>query len=109
MTTLNDLSIGALKKLQVLGVDETASPEDLELATQKVRSVHAFLKAEGLLRWTLSDIPDYAVEPYLLMAAYLGAPDFQVERDPAGWTTGLRMVQSAVNLPNAGRTRAEYF
>lgn len=109
MATLNDLAIRTLLKMQVLGQDETASPADLQRATGLVRGVHAFLRTEKLLRWTFADIPDYAEEPYVMMAAYNGAPDFQVERDPEGWARGLRMIQSAVNLPSAGRTQAEYF
>lgn len=109
MATLNDLAIRTLQKMQVLGQDETASPADLAKATDLVRDVHAHLQAVGLLRWTFADIPRYADQPYVLMAAYLGAPDFQVERDPDGWKTGLRMIQSAVHLDKIGTTRAEYF
>jgi len=109
MATLNDLAIRTLQKLQVLGQDEAASPADLAKAVEKVRGVHAFIKAKGILRWTLSDIPDFAEEPYVLMAAYLGAPDFQVERDPEGWSIGLAMFYDGINLPAVGRTQAEYF
>lgn len=93
----------------MLGQDEPASPADLQKATEKVQSVHAFLKSKGILRWTYSNIPDFAEEPYVLMAAFLGAPDFQVERDPSGWEIGLALFYTGVNMPKAGRTQAEYF
>lgn len=109
MATLNDLAIRTLEKLQVLGQDETASPADLAKAVQKVRSVHALLKAKGVLRWTLSDIPDYAEEPYVILACYFAAPDFQVERDPEGKRMGMDMIYEAINLPSVGPIAAEYF
>lgn len=109
MATFNDLAIRTLQKLQVLGQDETASPADLAKAVEKVTAVHALLKAKGVLRWTKTDIPDYAEEPYVLIAAFFGAPDFQVERDPMGLQMGLNMIYEAVNLPAIGVTYAEYF
>lgn len=109
MATFNDLAIRTLQKLQVLGQDETASAADLAKAVEKVTAAHALLKAKRVLRWTQADIPDYAEEAYVLIAAFLGAADFQVERDPMGLQMGLNMIYEGINSPAVGITPVEYF
>lgn len=109
MATISDLAKRTLQKLQVLAAGETPEAEDQELVVNKLRAVHAYLREEGLLRWTMQDIPDYAEEPYVMMAAFLAQEDFGRTVLPANWSGGLSLIQSAVSLPSTGPVRAEYF
>lgn len=109
MVALTDLADDVLRKLAVLGADQTAESDDTVRALDKLDSVHGFLKAEGLVRWTKNDIPDYAKEPYILMAAYLCTDLFEMQPRPDWWAGGLHMIQSAVNVRNNGVTPGEYF
>lgn len=106
--TLTDLAIRTLRKMQVLGQDQTPSPGDLQLAKDKVRAAHAMLRVKGLLRWTLSDIPDFAEEPYAMLAAMLAASDFQVAIRQE-WALGLSLIEEGINMPSTGTTPTEYF
>lgn len=107
--TKRELGPRVLRKLLVLAAGESASADDLELVYEKLDSVHAALRTRGLLRWTINSVPDYAQEPYVLMAAFLAAPEFQRAPDVSMWASGMREIETAVALPNAGTTRAEYF
>ena len=71
--------------------------------------VHQSLLVDDLLRWTLSDIPAYAEEPYVYMAAYLMKPEFEQQADPSQWLFGMSQIQKAVNLRATGVTQAVYF
>ena len=107
MATFNDLAIRTLQKLQVLGQDETASPADLAKAVEKVTAAHALLKAKRVLRWTQADIPDYAEEAYVLIAAFLGAADFQDIPGPVLFFKGqLEPRQVLAALDALGATSA---
>ncbi len=102
MSAPEELAVRALRKLKVIGATETAEAEDLELAIQGVRDAHNFFSNQGLLRWTLDDIPEEVDLGYVLMAAFFMAPDF-VQPQEASWATGgLGTVQSFVNLPTSG-------
>lgn len=107
--TVTDLAIRALKKSGNLGAQETANAADLQLAKEKIKATHQAVKIEGLLRWTLSNVPAYAEEPYVMMTAFLLQPEFQQPQDPSLWSMGLRQIQRGVNLPSVGTTQAEYF
>lgn len=107
--TKRDLGPRVLRKLSVLGAGETAEADDIDLVNEKLDAVHAALRTRGLLRWTLNAVPDYAQESYVLMAAFLAAPEFQRPPDATMWSAGMREIESAVALPNAGTTPAEYF
>lgn len=109
MATATELVPRVLRKIKVLAAGEVASAEDAQLVEEKLRAVHASLKTHGLLRWTLQDIPDYAEEPYVMMCAFLVAPDFSQVAEPAYWSIGLSEIQAAVSLKAAGVVRAEYF
>lgn len=102
MSAPEELAVRALRKLKVLGATETASPEDLELALQGVRDAHNLFDAQGLLRWTLDDIPEQADLGYVMVSAYFMAPDF-VQPQEGSWASGgLAAIQSYVNLPTSG-------
>lgn len=60
------------------------------LAVQKVQTVHYGLEARGHTRWSIYDIPTYAEEDYVLLAAGLLAPEFQMKADPA-WASMAEM------------------
>ncbi|APT57784.1 hypothetical protein RGI145_12345 [Roseomonas gilardii] len=81
-----------------------------ELATEKVQAVHARLDAIGMIRWSSLDIPDYAEEPYVLMAANLLAPLFERQASDADEIAAMRLITKATSLSSAGEpVRAEYF
>lgn len=107
--TKRDLGPRVLRKLSVLGAGETAEADDIDLVNEKLEAVHAALRTRGLLRWTLNAVPDFAQESYVLMAAFLAAPEFQRVPDVTMWASGMREIETAVALPNAGTTQAEYF
>lgn len=99
-----------LRKLARIGAAEPGEASDIELAEEKLRMVHGYLKTQDIVRWTLQDIPDYAEEPYVMMAAFYASPEFEMQADPTFWTFGLRQLQSAVVLPaDHTATPAAYF
>jgi hypothetical protein len=93
----------------VLAPGNDASPEDLATALEKLRAVHASLRKEELLQWTLADIPDFAEEPYCAMAAFLAGPDYMVPVPKDMWDYGMSEIRRAVQLQAVGRVTAEYF
>lgn len=109
MADFTTLAPRVLMKLGVLGAEETASSADFVLATDKLRAVHAWLKGQGLLQWVMNDIPDYAEEPYVMMAAFMTTDEFGKEPRQDWWAAGLRSIEAAINVRNIGSTSAEYF
>lgn len=109
MAAIRDLAPRVLRKLMVLAAGETASAEDYELAVEKLKAVHSYLEIEGLVRWTMQDIPMFAEEPYVSMAAFLSANEFERSPDPGMWEIGLRQIQSGIALKSSGTTYTEYF
>lgn len=107
MATPADIATRALRKLKVLGATETASAEDLALSTQSVTDAHNVWSGQGLTRWTLDTIPQEVELAYVLMSAYLAAPDFVQPQDPAWPGQAAAMVQTFVNLPTTGDVYAE--
>lgn len=109
MSTQSEIAERALRKLKVIGVTETAAAEDLALALQSVTDAHNVLAGMGLLRWAEDDIPVEADLGYVLMTAYLMAPDF-VQPQQAEWMAqGLGIIQNVVYLPMTGTVSAEDF
>jgi hypothetical protein len=93
-----------------LGEGQTANAEDQQIAEQKVRAVHASIRKDERVRWTINDLPEAAEEPYVLMAAFLGATEFSRPPDPMWWTWGEREINSIIQTPQSGQTvRTEYF
>lgn len=109
MATRRELAARVLRKLMVLAAGETASAEDQQLAEEKLEAVHAALQVDGLARWTLQDIPKFAEEPYVMMAAFLGARDFGQPADGTLWAQGLGQIQAGVALGSGGPICTEYF
>lgn len=85
-------------------------PAGQALAEQKIRAVHYKLDSQGRTRWTLWDLPDFAEEPYVLMAATLLAPEVSMKADPA-WDVQAQMdLIRANSIPtNHAPVRAPYF
>lgn len=80
------------------------------LAEQKIRAVHATMDARGKTRWSLYDLPDYAEEPYVLLAAVLLAPEVDVQANPAWQMQAEADLARIVSMPTAGRpVQACYF
>lgn len=109
-TTKDDLALRLLKKLGVVGAGQPATAADLELAGEKIVSVHSFLVSQGKARWTLNDVPGFADEGYLLMGSALAAPEFGAPVDPGAWQGGMRMICAGAALgPSSDVIAAEYF
>lgn len=82
------------------------------LAEQKVIAVHADLDARGRTRWTIygGDLPTWAEEAYVFMAAALLAPECDVKVDPGWWQMGDMMLTRAISVPSLHRpVVAQYF
>ena len=109
MATMNELATRMLQKLGVIEASEEPAAADLQKAVEKIRAAQYALEAEGLVRWTLADVPNYAQEPLVMMAAFLGADDFKQERDPSWMAQGLTMVQRGVNNSRVSTVHTEYF
>jgi hypothetical protein len=85
-------------------------PAGQALAAQKVVAVHASLAARGRVRWTLYDLPSYAEEPYVFMAAALLAPECDVKADPDWPEMAERELMRIVSLESGGEpVRTAYF
>lgn len=84
-------------------------PAGQALAEQKVRAVHYSLDARGRTRWTLQDVPSWAEEPMVMLAALLLAPEAGVKADP-GWAMAEQDLIRIVSLSSAREpVRATYF
>lgn len=80
------------------------------LALEKLQSVHSSLGARERTRWIAADIPDYAQEPIITMAAYLLAPEFELQMSPAAWVAAEGEIWRAIEVSSAGDTiKAVYF
>jgi hypothetical protein len=85
-------------------------PAGQALAEQKVRAVHYSLDARGRTRWTLYDLPEWAEEPYVLMAATLLAPECGAKADPTWYAAADMDLMRIVSLPSEREpVRAVYF
>lgn len=85
-------------------------PAGQALAEQKVRAVHYSLDARGRTRWTLYDLPEWAEEPYVLMAATLLAPECGEKADPTWYAAADMDLMRIVSLPSEREpVRAVYF
>ena len=81
-----------------------------ELAEQAVLDVHADLAARGKTRWTIQDLPPAASRPYIMLAAYVLAPEFDVKQNENDRAMAVVDLARLVALPSSGeRTRAEYY
>ena len=80
------------------------------LAEQKIRAVQASLESRGYARWTIHDVPFYAEEPMVFMAATWLAPECGVPADPKWWTAAELDINRITSLPSAREpARALYF
>jgi hypothetical protein len=85
-------------------------PAGQALAEQKVRAVQYSLEARGRARWGIYDIPVWAEEDLVLMAATLLAPECGVKADPAWYAAGEMDLMRIVSLPsNREPVQATYF
>lgn len=109
MATIQSLQRRVLVKLQVIGAADTPEADDAALALQKLRAAHASLKKDRLVQWTEQDIPDYAEEPYVQIAAFLAGPEFEKPVDPSWYLWGRAEIESGVQRYQTSTVRAEYF
>ena len=109
MATPGDLAPRVLRKLRVVGLYDIGEAEETQAAIQAIHDAHAMLQTQGLLRWTLQDIPTAVEAAYVMLAADMGAADFVVPREPDWRPAGLALVQAYVNVPVTQRTCAVDF
>lgn len=107
--TQEQLATRILRKIKVADPQDAADPDDLAVALEKLQAAHFALRAEGLVRWTLADIPPEVQEAYVMCAAALAAEDFGAPVAPDLWLRGLRLVQAYVHIPISGPSYVENF
>jgi hypothetical protein len=81
------------------------------LAQQKIMAVQYSLEARGLTRWGgVYDIPTWAEEIMVLLAAVLMAPECDVKADPNWGPAAERDLMRIISLPSERQTvQAVYF
>lgn len=85
-------------------------PAGQALAEQKIKAVHYSLDARGWTRWSLYDVPTYAEESYVMMAAVLLAPEVGAKADPNWGQMAEMNLMRIVSLPSEREpVRAAYF
>jgi hypothetical protein len=85
-------------------------PAGQALAEQKVKAAQYSLEARGRARWTIFDVPVWAEESLVFMAAVLLAPECGVKADPTWGEQAERELMRIVSLPsNREPVRATYF
>lgn len=85
-------------------------PSGQALAEAKVKAVQWSLEARGRARWVLQDIPRFAEEPIVAMAATLLGPECGVKVDPTWAPMAEAELMRIVSLPsNLEPVRAVYF
>ena len=103
---LSALANRLLVKLQVRDKADppvAAGDADFDKAVEKLRAAHGVFKGEGLVRWTLEDIPEDVQEGYVLMGAALGGDDFAAAAPNPAWAQmGMRIVQAYAHIPRSG-------
>ena len=98
--TQQELATRILHKLRVLDPRETADADDAVRALEALQEAHFALRGDGLVRWTLNDIPPEVQAAYVMLAAFLCADDYASPVDVSQfWMRGLRMVQTFVHVP----------
>jgi hypothetical protein len=107
--TPNELATRVLHKLKVLDPSQAASASKLAKALEKLSAAHYALRSQGLVRWTLQDVPEEVQEAYVMLAASLAADDYGAPANPGWGQSGLRMVQTYVHVPIGGPSCAESF
>jgi hypothetical protein len=107
--TQEQLATRILRKIKVCAPQDAADADDLAVALEKLQAAHFTMRAQGLVRWTLADIPPEVQEAYVLCGASLAAEDYGAPVAPDLWLRGLRMVQAFVHVPITGASYVENF
>lgn len=81
--TKADLVKRILQNLRQLGAGSAPTAEDAEIVGEKLANIHAELAREGLTNdgagvWTIDEVPDFAAEPYIVMASSACGDTFHV-------------------------------
>lgn len=107
---LSELGTRVLRKLKVLGEGQTAPAEHLLIVEQKLVAVHASLRKDERVRWSIQELPVAAEEPYVFMASFLAAPEFGQGLGETVWDWGAREITALIATPKSGETTpTEYF
>lgn len=110
MATQADLAVRVLRKIRRLGTNQTAQPEDIVIVLDKLKAVHASLKKDERVRWTISQMPEGAEEPYVCMAAFLVGSEFGASISKDAWDWGEREITSLINVKKSDDpTRMDFF
>lgn len=110
MADITALIQRTLEKVGLEGATETLSSEDRAKALTALKSAHYEFSGEGVLRWTMSDIPSEIEEGYVMVAAFYVAPDFGFMADINLKLAGMKLVRAYAMTPKADAPApAEYF
>lgn len=80
-----------------------------DIAAEKVRAANRLLEAKGLTRWTLADLPAYAEEPLVMIAAEMLAPDVGQPPMPGLAASAEAMIRKMIALPSSRSTVAAVY
>lgn len=109
--TLSELATLALRDLGVIAASESPSTADGNFVEDKLTRAHERLVELGLVSWTITTVPDYAIDAFVAYAIPSFANAFGVPTDTyASEQVALRRVRELVadrriNEPG----RADYF
>lgn len=101
MTDLSTLTNRVLEEVGVEGATEPSNYEDEQKALRGLKSAHYELDSEGLLRWTMSDIPSALEEPYVLLGAFYISNSFGQPQDGVGYARAMKQIRSCVMVDSA--------
>jgi len=101
MTDLSSLIDRTLEKVGFEGASETISDSDSDKALLGLKSAHYELDSEGLLRWTMSDIPSVLEEPYVMLGAYYIGDDFGMPQSDKIYLRAMKQIRAYVMVDSA--------
>jgi hypothetical protein len=113
--SLTDLATRALRKANLIGIDETPSAADLEFASEGISSETGALAIEGIVIPNGSDqsLPTEQLEPLAQYYAVVFKADYGMITDVAAEQTKqvmrLRLRRLCVNPPTGATAHNDYF
>lgn len=97
----------ALRRLGVIDAVESASTEDQAAALLVVQNIHSHVVSLGIANWANTSVPNYAVEPYLLMTVSMLGPEFGRSQDLPSFELGVAGLRRAMLAGSRGQSIAE--
>ena len=96
MADITTLKSRTLEKIGFEGASETVSDSDSDKALIGLQSAHYELNTEGLLRWTMNDIPSQLEEPYVMLAAYNIGGEFGLPQSDTLYLKAMKQIRAFV-------------